>query len=99
MLFWPLHFYEAAIGLPFTVTRVLFQTSYTVDGLHQSLQWMTRSTLHGALGRGSVSSRTQNFLSQQPHLILQGILTHKISLQHLSCLQAKEMDFVESSVD
>ena len=38
-------------------------------------------------------------LSQQPHLILQEILTPKISLQHLSCLQAKEMDFGERSVD
>lgn len=36
------------------------------------------------------------FSLNSPNPILQGILTHKISLRHLSCLQAKEMDLLKA---
>lgn len=80
---------EADIGLPFIVTRVLFT---------HPTKWMvyTEPAVDGTLssawspGQGSISSRTQNFLSLSTAPTRPpGILTHKISLRHLSLPSGK----------
>lgn len=82
VLFLPPRFCEADVRLPFSVTGVLLTHPTKRVVYARAGKWMTRSALRGALGRGSYSCKDlEPLLTQQPHVILQGVLEHKIHLR------------------